>query len=141
MHRSFTKGRLKCTDDLAATMRQTAADIPDRWFFLPIKEGNVRVASFMGLMESSPEAQFSAPLILDGWLSAADGDASGFWAASLLGDLLFPRMFVWGEYAGFGRPDAQAGWDYFAAGGQARGSNLGYAASAFIWAGGRLVDA
>ncbi len=27
------------TDDLAATMRRTAADIPDRWLFLPIKDG------------------------------------------------------------------------------------------------------
>jgi len=41
------------TDDLAASMRETAADIPDRWFFLPIKEGNVRVASFYGLAEST----------------------------------------------------------------------------------------
>jgi hypothetical protein len=40
-------------------MRRTAADIPDRWFFLPIKEGNVRIASFYGLMESTPDA---APL-------------------------------------------------------------------------------
>ena len=32
----------KRTDDLAATMRKTAADIPDRWLFLPIKKGNVR---------------------------------------------------------------------------------------------------
>ena len=32
----------KRTDDLAASMRRTAADMPDRWFFLPIKEGNVR---------------------------------------------------------------------------------------------------
>src|SRR5829696_5580743 len=31
------------TDDLAATMRRTAADIPDRWLFLPIKDANVRV--------------------------------------------------------------------------------------------------
>ena len=30
------------TDDLAASMRRTAADIPDRWGFLPIKQGNVR---------------------------------------------------------------------------------------------------
>jgi pimeloyl-ACP methyl ester carboxylesterase len=132
----------KRTDDLAASMRQTAVSIPDRWFFLPIKEGNVRVASLMGLMESSSEGTpFAAPLILDGWLSAANGDASGLWAASLLSDLLFPKMFVWGEYAGFGRPDAKAGRDYFSSGGQGRDANLGYAASAFIWGGGRLIDA
>jgi pimeloyl-ACP methyl ester carboxylesterase len=33
------------TDDLAATMRRTAADIPDRWLFLQIKDANVRVVS------------------------------------------------------------------------------------------------
>jgi pimeloyl-ACP methyl ester carboxylesterase len=47
------------TDDLAATMRRTAAEIPERWWFLPIKEGNVRVASFYGLVESTSE---NAPL-------------------------------------------------------------------------------
>src|SRR5438034_3302661 len=33
------------TDDLAATIKTTAARIPDHWFFLPIKKGNVRTAS------------------------------------------------------------------------------------------------
>src|SRR5439155_16757863 len=68
------------TNDLAASMRRTAADIPDRWLFLPIKEGNVRIASFYSLMESTSEAApLSAPMTLNSWLSAADGDASGLW--------------------------------------------------------------
>jgi pimeloyl-ACP methyl ester carboxylesterase len=130
------------TDDLAALMRQTATDVPDRWFLLPIKEGNVRLASFLGLMESTSEATaFAAPVILDGWLSAADGDASGLWLASVLGDVMFPKSFVWGQYAGFGRPDVQAARQYFSSAGQRRTSNLGYAATAFIWGGGRLADA
>jgi len=133
----------KRTDDLAATMRRTDAEIPERWWFLPIKEGNVRVASFMGLMESrtSEAAPISAPMILDSWLSAAEGDASGFWFASVLGDLLFPKLFVWGEYAAVGRADAQAVRDYFSSGAQKRGSNLGEAATATFWGGGRLADA
>ena len=48
--------------------RQTAADMPDRWFFLPIKDGNVRVASFFGLMETTSDAAegpLSAPMTLD----------------------------------------------------------------------------
>ncbi len=54
------------TNDLAATLRRMAADMPGRWLFLPIKKGNVRVASFMGMMNSSMEATpFAAPLILD----------------------------------------------------------------------------
>ena len=129
------------TDDLAASMRETAADIPDRWFFLPIKEGNVRVASFYGLAESTSEnAPLSSPMTLDSWLSAADGDASGFWFQSLLADIAFPTAFVWGEYAAAARPDAQAASDYFSSGGQKRRSNLGYAATAFGWGGGRLTD-
>jgi uncharacterized membrane protein YdfJ with MMPL/SSD domain/pimeloyl-ACP methyl ester carboxylesterase len=131
------------TDDLAATMRRTDGQIPDRWLFLPIEQDNVRVASFMGLMESrtSEAAPVAAPMILDAWLSAANGDASGFWFASVLGDLLFPKLFVWGEYAAVGRADAQAARDHFSARAYKRGSNLGEAATAYIWGGGRLADA
>jgi pimeloyl-ACP methyl ester carboxylesterase len=95
----------KRTEDLAATMRQTAAGIPDRWWFLPINEGNVRLASFC-LMESTSAASLSAPT-LDSWLSAANADASGFWFMSLAADLLFPTSFVWGEDAATGVQDAQ----------------------------------
>jgi pimeloyl-ACP methyl ester carboxylesterase len=131
----------KRTDDLAASMRRTAADIPDQWYFLPIKEANVRIFSFYGLMESSSEAApLSAPITLDSWLSAAKGDASGFWLQSLVGDL-FPMPFVWGQYAAAARVDAQAASDYFSSGGQERGSNLGRAATAFAWGGGRTADA
>jgi pimeloyl-ACP methyl ester carboxylesterase len=129
------------TVDLAASMRRTAADIPDRWLFLPIKDANVRVISFMGMMESAPAAApVSAPMVLDSWLSAADGDASGLWFSSLVADLLFPKLFVWGEYVGVGSADAQAARDYFSAGGQERASNLGYAATAFFVGGGRIAD-
>jgi pimeloyl-ACP methyl ester carboxylesterase len=133
----------KRTGDLPATMRRTDHQIPDRWLFLPIKDGNVRVASFMGLMESrtSEAAPVSAPMILDSWLSAANGDASGFWFTSVFGDLLFPNLFVWGEYAAVGRADAQAARDYFSSGARERGDNLGEAATAYIWGGGRLADA
>jgi hypothetical protein len=86
------------TDDLAASMRRTATDIPDRWFFLPIKETTVPIASSYGLHESTSEAApLTGPMTLDSWLSAADGDASGFWFQSLLADLFFPTSFVWGE--------------------------------------------
>ena len=75
------------------------------------------------------------------WLSAAEGDASGLWAGSLIADVLFPKLFVWGQYASFGRADAQAARDYFSNGGQEDGSNIGRAASTFGWGNGRLVDA
>jgi pimeloyl-ACP methyl ester carboxylesterase len=131
----------KRTDDLVASMRETAADIPERWFFLPIKKGNVRVASFFGLMESTSEsAPLSAPMTLDAWLSAADGDASGFWFQSLLADLAFPESVVWGEYAAAGRLDAEVASDYFSSSRQ-RDSILGDPLTALAWGGGGLPDA
>jgi pimeloyl-ACP methyl ester carboxylesterase len=128
------------TDDLAATLRGTAADIPDRWLFLPIKDANVRVVSMLGLLDSTAAASPTpAPMTLDAWLSAAEGDASGFWSTSVLGDLLFPELFVRGQYAAAPMLDAQASRDYFARG-QGDLSNLGRAATAFTWGGGVLAD-
>jgi pimeloyl-ACP methyl ester carboxylesterase len=128
------------THDLAASMRRTAADIPDRWFFLPIRQGNVRVASYYGLMETTEEnAPLTAPMTLSSWLAAAEGDASGFWFLSLLADLAFPEAFVWGEYAATAMADARAARSYFS-GGAEPGSNLGRAATSFGWGGGRLAD-
>jgi pimeloyl-ACP methyl ester carboxylesterase len=125
----------KRTDDLAASMRRTAADIPERWWFLPIKKGNVRIASFYGLVEStSGAAPISAPMTLSSWVSASKGDASGFWFQSLLADMAFPQSFVWGEMAAIGRADALAAKRYFSSGEQHPGTD-------FIWGGGRLVDA
>ena len=129
------------TDDLAATMRRTAADIPDRWLFLPIKDANVQVVSMFGLLDSTPAASPTpAPMTLDAWLSAAEGDPSGFWLTSVLGDLLFPELFVRGQYAAAAMLDAQAARDYFARG-PGDLSNLAVAATAFSWGGGGLADA
>ena len=130
------------TADLSASIRQANAEIPDRWLFLPIKKGNVRIASFFGLMESVPAgAPYAAPTIVNMWLSASEGDASGLWAGSFIADVLFPKLFVWGQYAAFGRADAQTARDYFSSGGQDDGTNLGHAATTYIWGGGRLADA
>ena len=129
------------TDDLVASMRWTATHIPDRWWFLPIAEANVRIASFFGLFETTPDAApVNGPLTVGSWLDAADGDASGFWLASLAGDLVFPKMFTWGEYAAIGTQDAWA-VDAFYRGGGDEGSILGNPGTDFAWAGGRLGDA
>jgi pimeloyl-ACP methyl ester carboxylesterase len=131
----------KRTDDLTASMRRTAAQIPDHWWFLPIKAGNVRLASFFGLMESRSEAApTSGPMTLDSWLSAAGGDASGFWFMSFAADLVFPDSFVWGDMAAAGRVDAGAADGYFSSGGD-HGSILGAPGTDFMWGGGKLVDA
>jgi pimeloyl-ACP methyl ester carboxylesterase len=130
----------KRTDDLAALMGRT--DVPERWFFLPVKDSSVPVASYFGLMETTSEsAPLSGPMTLSSWLSAADDDASGFWFQSLLGDLAFPALGVWGDYAAVATIDAQAAREYFSSGKQGDASNLGYAATSFIWGGGQLADA
>jgi pimeloyl-ACP methyl ester carboxylesterase len=131
------------TDDLTATMKQTAADMPERWFFLPVKDGNVRVASFFGLMETTSDAAegpLSAPMTLGSWLAAADGDASGFWFQSLLADIAFPESFVWGQMAAATSLDAKVAAESFSSGSVKPETNLGDAATAFVWGGGRLAD-
>src|SRR6266498_1912338 len=132
----------KRSDNLAASISQALTDIPDHWFFLPIKKGNVRVASFYGLMESSSEAApLSAPITLSTLLSADHGDASGFWFQSLLADFAFPTSFVWGQMAAAGRADADTAKRYFSSGDHRGESILGDPGTRFIWGGGELADA
>jgi len=132
----------KRTDNLAASIRRATADIPDHWLFLPIKKGNARIASFYGLMESTSEAApLSAPITLSTLLSAANGDASGFWFQSLLADFAFPTSFVWGQMAGAGRADADTAKRYFSSGDHRGESILGDPGTRFIWGGGEMADA
>jgi pimeloyl-ACP methyl ester carboxylesterase len=130
------------TDDLAATIKREAARIPDHWLFLPIKQSNVRIASFYGLMESTSEAApISAPMTINSWLSAERGDASGFWLQSLLADFAFPTQFVWGQLAAAGRVDAGAARRAFSSRERQSDSILGTPGTDFIWGGGKLADA
>ncbi|HEY7629664.1 MAG TPA: alpha/beta fold hydrolase [Thermoleophilaceae bacterium] len=129
------------TDDLAATIKDEARNIPDRWAFLPIKKGNVRIASFFGLMDSTSAAgPISAPMTLNSWISASKGDASGLWFQSLMADLVFPKAFVWGDSASVGRTDADTAARLYASKPDG-GSILGNPASDFVWAGGQLTGA
>ncbi|HEX6354963.1 alpha/beta hydrolase [Actinophytocola sp.] len=125
----------KRTDELAASMDRTAEHVPDSWGVLNIKPGNVRLAAFFGLVDSTSAAAMPAPATLDSWLSAAEGDPSGLWFASLAADLIFPRSFVWGEYAAIGTADAWALPDV------RQDSILDDPGTAFVWAGGQFADA
>lgn len=126
------------TEDLAASMDRTSADMPRRWGPLPVNPGNVRLLTFYGLMETTSEAgPMAAPWALDSWLAADDGDPSGFWLQSFLGELM-PIPLVWGQYAAGGSLDAQAAKDYFTR--DIDRTNLGYVGSAFAWGGGRMAD-
>ena len=129
------------TGNLAASIQQTAAHMPSRWYFLPIKPGNVLVGTFLGLTESTSEASpLSGPMTLDSWISAAQGNPSGLWLLSEMAGLILPTSFVWGELASIAMTDAQPAERYFSSGAD-RGSIIGNPLAEFLWGAGGLVHA
>jgi pimeloyl-ACP methyl ester carboxylesterase len=129
------------TGNLAASMQHTAAHMPSRSYFLPIKPGNVLVGTFLGLTESTSEASpLSGPMTLDSWISAAHGDPSGFWLLSNMAGLILPTSFTWGEFASIAMADAQPAERYFSAGAD-RGSIIGNPLAEFLWGAGGLAHA
>jgi pimeloyl-ACP methyl ester carboxylesterase len=129
------------TGDLAAAIKAKAADIPDRWGPLSIKPGNVRVASFYGMVHATSQAApLSAPMTVDSWLRAAKGDPSGLWFQSVLAQLALPEQQVFGDVAAVGRVDADDADRTFAPGAN-RGSIIGNPLTDFLWGNGRLLDA
>jgi pimeloyl-ACP methyl ester carboxylesterase len=130
------------TPDLAASLRSAYQDVPGRFWFLPIKKGNVEAAAFFGLMNATTDGggPLNGPWTIDTLLSADKGDGSGAWLLSTMAQLIFPRAQVWGDVAAVGRADAAAARRFFAAGAD-RGSVIGAPGTDLIWAGGRVVDA
>ena len=74
------------------------------------------------------------------WISAAQGDASGFWFQSLLAGSSSPSRSSGATLAAIARTDAArpSGTSRPA---RTDGAILGNAGTEFIWAGGRLADA
>jgi pimeloyl-ACP methyl ester carboxylesterase len=101
------------TGDLAETMHEVARDMPARWLFLPIRPGTVKLGSFFGMFETST-APMSAPVMIDAWLSAAEGDASGLAMITFFAKMVFPSAFVWGETAATGSIDVPVALAYLA---------------------------
>jgi pimeloyl-ACP methyl ester carboxylesterase len=132
----------KRTPDLAASLRLAFRNIPDRWWFLPIKEGHVKAAAFFGLMNATTDGAgpLAAPWTIDTLLSAGQGDGSGAWFLSLLAQVAFPSEQLWGDVAAAGRIDAAHARRLYAAGADSR-SVIGKPGTDLIWAGGRLVEA
>ncbi|HEY6887491.1 MAG TPA: alpha/beta hydrolase [Solirubrobacter sp.] len=125
--------------DLVASMRHTAAHFPKRWGPFPIHRGNAELASFFGLMDASSDAApISAPMTLDAWHGAANGDRAGLWFQSLASSLLFPHAQVWGDSAAMGRIDAATAAAHF---GRTQTGVLRDSGSRFLWAGGELAKA
>ena len=79
-------------------------------------------------------------MTLDSWLSAANGDASGFWFMSLMADMAFPKSFVWGDVASRIAGRRRGREALLRHGRRTDGSILGDPGTEFIWAGGRLAD-
>ena len=129
------------TPDLAASLHSSFEGMPGRWWFLPIKKGNVEAASFFGLMNATTDGggPLNGPLTIGTLLSADKGDGSGAWLLSTMAQLMFPRAQVWGEAAAIARTDAAYAKRFFAAHAD-RGSVIGAPGTDLVWAGGQLVD-
>ena len=131
------------TQHLAASVHSAYDHVPSRFWFLPIKKGNVRVAGFFGLFNATADGggPLAAPRTLDTLLSLDEGDgAGGAWLLSQFAALVFPRAQVWGDVAAVARTDAAYGKRFFAAGAD-RGSVIGSPGTDLLWAGGGLLDA
>src|ERR1700734_2497466 len=129
------------TANLAASMKHTAAHMPSSWYSLPIRPGNVLVGTFLGLTDATPVlSPLGGPMTLDSWISAAQGDPSGFWLLSMLANISLPQSFTWGEFASIGMADAQPVERYFSSGAD-RGSIIGNPLGEFLWGAGGLAHA
>jgi len=94
------------TDDLAESMRHVSDNMPDRWLFIPIDEGGVKLITFVMLMESIQPPGMPVPLFgpaaVDMWLAAEEGDASGLALASMSRNMFLPNLWVLGEFLSLG---------------------------------------
>ena len=131
----------KRTHDLAASLRLASENIPERWWFLRIKEGNVKAGAFFGLMNATTDGAgpLAAPWTIDMLLAAGQGDGGGAWFMSLLAQVAFPEEQLWGDVAAAGRTDAARARRLYARPPEAR-SLIGRPGTDLIWAGGGLVD-
>ncbi|HWO67118.1 MAG TPA: alpha/beta fold hydrolase, partial [Umezawaea sp.] len=76
------------TPDLAASIRDAAADIPERWGPFRVKDTNVRILSQYGMHHNGAgSAPNNAPTLIDAYLS---GDPGALWAMSVVGDVMLP---------------------------------------------------
>jgi pimeloyl-ACP methyl ester carboxylesterase len=129
------------TPDLAASIHSAYDELPGRWWFLPIRKGNVQLGSFWGLMHATTDGAgpLNGPWTIDMLLAADQGDGSGAWLMSLMTQAIFPRIQVWGDVAAVARADAAHTRRFFATHAD-RGSVIDSPGTSFLAAGGRLYD-
>jgi len=95
------------TDDLAETMRNITRNMPDRWLFIQIDPGKVRVLTHFLLFHRN-----SSATVYDLFLAAEEGDPSGLALMSVMYNLIWPGMNTWGEWANKGIIDYDPERDY-----------------------------
>jgi pimeloyl-ACP methyl ester carboxylesterase len=74
------------TPDLAASIHSAYGHLPSNWWFLPIREGNVKLGAFFSLIHATTDGAgpLAAPWTIDTLLDADKGDGSGAWLLSLM---------------------------------------------------------
>lgn len=95
------------TDDLAETMHNITNNMSHRWLFIPIDPGKTRVLTHFLLFHRR-----SARTVYDLYLAAEEGDPSGLALMSVMYNLIWPGMNVWGEWANKGISDYDPARDY-----------------------------
>jgi pimeloyl-ACP methyl ester carboxylesterase len=89
------------TNDLLASLRQVREKPPRNWLFFPVDMDGVKLISFFMLMESvQPEGApvpLYGPAMIDLWLAAANGDASGMALITASKNLFLPTAFLYGD--------------------------------------------
>jgi pimeloyl-ACP methyl ester carboxylesterase len=89
------------TADLMASLRKVSENMPKRWLIFPIDGGGVKMFSFFMLMESiqppGMPVPLSGPAMIDMWLAAEDGDASGMALLTMTRNMFLPTIFVYGD--------------------------------------------
>ncbi len=86
-------GRRERVSDLAAVIHKVTRSMPAHWLCFPIDAGKVRVVTFFMFFQRDTAAK-----VIDAYLAAEHGDASGLALLSLAYDFILPRLFVWGEF-------------------------------------------
>lgn len=87
------EARAMCPD-LVEAFRTVNRNFPRRWLFFPIYEGTVKASVNAFLFHRGTAAQ-----AFDTYAAAANGDASGLWLFSLVGQRIFPDIVNWGDNA------------------------------------------
>lgn len=80
--------------DLYATMRSVLERTPQRWLFLSINPGRLRLATFGLLFQRK-----TAGMVFDAYVAAEKGDPSGLALMSLAYEFIIPTLSVWGDLA------------------------------------------